>query len=162
VAQLDRRLAGAGITTRQKYIMQSNGGMATFAAASRRAVTTGAVGAGGRRYRRARLACRSSGFPNIITFDMGGTSCDVALIRDGEPLLSGRGKDRRTRPRRSDARHQYVSAGGGTIAEVDRFGVLQVGPAQRGRGAGPAVLRRGGEAPTITDCNLALGLSERG
>ncbi len=84
IAQLDRRLSAAGIATRQKYIMQSNGGMATFAAAARKAVTTvlsgpaGGVTAGA-------YACRMTGFQNIITFDMGGTSCDVALIRDGEP-----------------------------------------------------------------------------
>src|SRR5262249_59227530 len=91
IAQLDRRLGGAGLATRQKYIMQSNGGMATFAAAAHRAVATvlsgpaGGVTAGA-------LACRSGAFQNIITFDMGGTSCDVALIKDGEPLLAGRGQ----------------------------------------------------------------------
>ncbi len=71
--------------------MQSNGGMSTFATASRKAVTTvlsgpaGGVTAGA-------YACRMTGFQNIITFDMGGTSCDVALIRDGEPFLASRGK----------------------------------------------------------------------
>src|SRR5207237_71314 len=91
IAQLDRRMTDAGIATRQKYIMQSNGGMATFAAAARKAVTTvlsgpaGGVTAGA-------YACRMTGFQNIITFDMGGTSCDVALIRDGEPFVASRGK----------------------------------------------------------------------
>ena len=156
VAQLDRRLASAGIATRQKYIMQSNGGMATFAAASRRAVTTVLSGpAGG--VTAGVLAARTSGFPNIITFDMGGTSCDVALIKDGQALLSGRGK--------IDGRDlavpmldiNTVSAGGGTIAAVDRFGVLQVGPHSAGAVPGPACYGRGGAAPTITDCNLLLG-----
>ncbi len=156
VAQLDRRLASAGIATRQKYIMQSNGGMATFAAASRRAVTTVLSGpAGG--VTAGVLAARTSGFPNIITFDMGGTSCDVALIKDGQALLSGRGK--------IDGRDlavpmldiNTVSAGGGTIAAVDRFGVLQVGPRSAGAVPGPACYGRGGTAPTITDCNLLLG-----
>ena len=155
VAQLDRRLAGAGITTRQKYIMQSNGGMATFAAASRRAVTTvlsgpaGGVTAGA-------LACRANGFANLITFDMGGTSCDVALIRDGEPLLSGRGKIEGRDLAVPMLDINTVSAGGGTIAEVDRFGVLQVGPHSAGAAPGPACYGHGGEKPTITDCNLVL------
>jgi N-methylhydantoinase A len=160
IAQLDRRLSGAGIATRQKYVMQSNGGMATFAAASCRAVTTvlsgpaGGVTAGA-------LACRTSAFRNIITFDMGGTSCDVALIKDGEPLISGRGKIEGRDLAVPMLDINTVSAGGGTIAELDRFGVLKVGPHSAGAAPGPACYRRGGDAPTITDCNLALGyLSE--
>jgi N-methylhydantoinase A len=156
IAQLDRRLSGAGIATRQKYIMQSNGGMATFAAAARRAVTTvlsgpaGGVTAGA-------LASRTGGWRNIITFDMGGTSCDVALIKDGEPLLSSRGKIEGRDLAVPMLDINTVSAGGGTIAEVDRFGVLQVGPHSAGAVPGPACYGRGGEAPTITDCNLVLG-----
>jgi N-methylhydantoinase A len=160
IAQLDRRLTDAGIMTRQKYIMQSNGGMAAFPAAARKAVTTvlsgpaGGVTAGA-------YACRMTAFGNIITFDMGGTSCDVALIRDGAPFVASRGK--------IDGRDlavpmldiNTVSAGGGTIARVDRFGVLQVGPQSAGAMPGPACYGRGGEAPTITDCNLLMGhLSE--
>jgi N-methylhydantoinase A len=156
IAQLDRRLAAAGVATRQKYVMQSNGGMATFAAAARRAVTTVLSGPAGGATAGA-FACRTGGFRNVITFDMGGTSCDVALIKDGTPLLASRGK--------IDGRDlavpmldiNTVSAGGGTIAEVDRFGLLQVGPRSAGAVPGPACYGRGGEAVTITDCNLALG-----
>ena len=156
IAQLDRRLAGAGIATRQKYIMQSNGGMATFAAAARRAVTTVLSGpAGG--VTAGVLACGMSGSANIITFDMGGTSCDVALIRDGEPLLSSRGKIEGRDLAVPMLDINTVSAGGGTVATVDRFGVLQVGPQSAGAVPGPACYGRGGEAPTITDCNLVLG-----
>ena len=82
--QLDRRLTQSGMTTRQKYVMQSNGGMATFNAAARRAVTTVLSGPAGGATAGA-YACRMTGFQNIITFDMGGTSCDVALIKDGAP-----------------------------------------------------------------------------
>ncbi len=156
VANLDRRLAASGVVSRQKYVMQSNGGMASFAEASRLAVTTvlsgpaGGVTAGAALARRLRL-------PNIITFDMGGTSCDVALIKDGEPVSTGRGK--------IDGRDiavpmmdiNTVSAGGGTIAAVDRFGALTVGPQSAGAVPGPACYGRGGEAATVTDCNLVLG-----
>jgi N-methylhydantoinase A len=156
IAQLDRRLTKARVTTRQKYIMQSNGGMATFAAAARKAVTTllsgpaGGVTAGA-------YACRMTDYQNIITFDMGGTSCDVALIKDGEPFVASRGK--------IDGRDiavpmmdiNTVSAGGGTIARLDRFGALQVGPQSAGAVPGPACYGRGGTMPTITDCNLVIG-----
>ena len=156
IAQLDQRLSGAGIATRQKYIMQSNGGMATFAAAARRAVTTVLSGpAGG--VTAGVFACGMSGSANIITFDMGGTSCDVALIKDGEPLLSSRGKIEGRDLAVPMLDINTVSAGGGTIATVDRFGVLQVGPHSAGAVPGPACYGRGGAAPTITDCNLLLG-----
>jgi N-methylhydantoinase A len=157
IALLDRRLSEAGIATRQKYVMQSNGGMVTFDGAAKRAVTTvlsgpaGGVTAGA-------YACRMSGFKNLITFDMGGTSCDVALIRDGAPALASRGK--------IDGRDlavpmmdiNTVSAGGGTIARVDRLGALEVGPQSAGAMPGPACYARGGAEPTVTDCNLVLGL----
>jgi N-methylhydantoinase A len=155
-AQLDRRLGEAGIATRQKYIMQSNGGMSTFAAAARRAVTTvlsgpaGGVTAGA-------YACRMTGFRNIITFDMGGTSCDVALIKDCAPALASRGKIEGRDLAVPMMDINTVSAGGGTVAKVDRFGVLEVGPESAGAVPGPACYGRGGEAPTITDCNLILG-----
>jgi N-methylhydantoinase A len=160
IDQLDRRLSATGLGTRQKYIMQSNGGMATFAAAARKAVTTvlsgpaGGVAAGA-------YACRMTGFQNLITFDMGGTSCDVALIRDGEPFIASRGKIEGRDLALPMMDINTVSAGGGTIARVDRFGMLQVGPQSAGAKPGPACYGRGGEKPTITDCNLVVGhLSE--
>jgi N-methylhydantoinase A len=156
VANLDRRLADAGVATRQKYIMQSNGGMSTFAEAARTAVTTvlsgpaGGVTAGA-------YACRMTGFDNIITFDMGGTSCDVALIKGGEPVFANRGKIEGRDLAVPMMDINTVSAGGGTIAKVDRFGVLEVGPQSAGAVPGPACYSRGGEIATITDCNLILG-----
>ena len=87
---------------------------------------------------------------------MGGTSCDVALIRGGEPFVSARGKI---------AGHDIavpmldintVSAGGGTIASVNPLGEIEVGPCSAGAAPGPACYGRG-ELPTITDCNIALG-----
>ena len=161
IAQLDARLSAARVTTRQRYIMQSNGGMATFAAAARRAVTTvlsgpaGGVTAGAH-------ACRMTGVQNLITFDMGGTSCDVALVRDGDPSVASRGKIEGRDLAVPMMDINTVSAGGGTIARVDRFGTLQVGPDSAGAMPGPACYGRGGTAPTITDCNLLLGLLSPG
>src|SRR5262245_22382208 len=156
IAQLERRLAEAGIVTRQKYVMQSNGGTATFAAAARRAVTTVLSGpAGG--VTAGVAVCRSTGFANVITFDMGGTSCDVALIKAGEPLVAGRGQIEGRDLAVPMLDINTVSAGGGTIAAVDRFGALRVGPQSAGAAPGPACYGRGGNNPTITDCNLLLG-----
>ncbi len=156
IEQLERRLAAGRIETRQKYIMQSNGGMSTFAAAAHKAVTTvlsgpaGGVTAGA-------YACRMTGHDNLITFDMGGTSCDVALIKGGEPFITGRGKIEGRDLAVPMLDINTVSAGGGTIARVDRFGTLEVGPQSAGALPGPACYGRGGELPTITDCNLLLG-----
>ena len=72
---------------------------------------------------------------------MGGTSCDVALIKDGEPLVASRGKIEGRDLAVPMIDINTVSAGGGTIARVDRFGALQVGPAERRRDAGPGLLR---------------------
>jgi N-methylhydantoinase A len=156
IAQLDRRLCGAGVTTRQKYVMQSNGGMATFPAAARRAVTTVLSGPAGGVTAGVRL-CRTTRFTNVVTFDMGGTSCDVALIKAGEPLVASRGKIEGRDLAVPMLDINTVSAGGGTIAAVDRFGTLQVGPQSAGAAPGPACYGHGGAMPTITDCNLVLG-----
>src|SRR2546425_1688704 len=94
---------------------------------------------------------------DVITFDLGGTSCDVALIKAGEALLSSRGNIEGRDLAVPMLDINTVSAGGGTVAAVDRFGVLQVGPASAGAVPGPACYGRGGEMPTITDCNLVLG-----
>jgi N-methylhydantoinase A len=156
IAQLDRRLAGVGMATRRKYVMQSNGGTATFAAAARRAVTTVLSGpAGG--VTAGVAAARMTGIANLITFDMGGTSCDVALVKDGEPLIANRGQIEGRDLAVPMLDINTVSAGGGTIAEVDRFGQLKVGPHSAGAVPGPACYDRGGAAATITDCNLVLG-----
>ena len=142
----ERRLAAAGVVTPQKYIMQSNGGMSTFAASARRAVATvlsgpaGGVTAGVQ-------TCRTLGMPNIITFDMGGTSCDVALIRGGQPLVSARGKIEGHDIAVPMMDINTVSAGGGTIAGVERPRRDRSRAAQCRRGAGPRLLRRVANGP---------------
>ncbi len=156
IGALERRLIAAGIGTKQKYVMQSNGGTATFAAAARKAVTTVLSGPAGGASAGAEAA-RRCGCKNLITFDMGGTSCDVGLIRDGACAVASRGKVAGRDVGLPMLDIHTVSAGGGTIAQVDRFGVLEVGPASAGAVPGPACYGRGGTLPTITDCNLLLG-----
>ncbi len=156
IDNLDARLKNAGVTTPQKYIMQSNGGMSTFAETAKKAVATVLSGPAGGIVASVRAA-QTSGFPNLITFDMGGTSCDVALIKDGAATISNRGKVEGRDVALPMIDINTVSAGGGTLAGVDRFGELIVGPQSAGAQPGPACYGRGGKRPTITDCNLVLG-----
>ena len=156
IGNLENRLSQAGVTTPQKYIMQSNGGMATFAASAKKAVATVLSGpAGG--ITASVQTCRTTGLNNLITFDMGGTSCDVALIKDSEAAVQNRGKIEGRDISLPMIDINTVSAGGGTLARVDRFGQLEVGPESAGAMPGPACYGRGGTQPTITDCNLVLG-----
>jgi len=161
VSNLDARLNNAGILTPQKYIMQSNGGMAAFAATAKKAVATVLSGPAGGIVASLHIA-RTTAYPNLITFDMGGTSCDVALIKDAEPSIASRGKIDGRDIALPMIEINTVSAGGGTIARVDRFGQLEVGPQSAGAVPGPACYMRGGMQATITDCNLALGYLSAG
>ena len=156
IANLDQRLVAAGIATPQKFIMQSNGGMATFAATARKAVATVLSGpAGG--ITASVQTCRTTGIGDLVTFDMGGTSCDVALIKDGAPSIANRGKVEGRDVALPMIDINTVSAGGGTLSAVDEVGALVVGPTSAGATPGPACYGRGGTRPTITDCNLVLG-----
>lgn len=160
IHRLEERFNQLGIHTRQKYIMQSNGGTSTFKTASKKAVTTILSGPSGGVMAAVNLS-KTSGYANLITFDMGGTSCDVSLIKDGNPTLSSRTKvdGRDINVPMMDI--NTVSAGGGTIAKVDQMGILEVGPHSAGAVPGPACYCKGGILPTVTDANLILGyLSE--
>jgi len=156
IRHLERRLDEAGVRTKKRYIMQSNGGTATFTAAARKAVATVLSGPAGGVTAGVNLS-RDVREPNLITFDMGGTSCDVALIKGGRASDASRVEvDGRviTVPMMDI---NTVSAGGGTIARVDAVGQLQVGPDSAGAMPGPACYGKGGRLPTVTDANLVLG-----
>jgi N-methylhydantoinase A len=156
IHHLEARLNEAGVKTKKRYIMQSNGGTATFEAAARKSVTTVLSGPAGGVTAGVNLA-KDLKQPNLITFDMGGTSCDVALIKDGEPSHSNRIEvdGRVISVPMMDI--NTVSAGGGTIARADALGQLQVGPDSAGALPGPACYGHGGTVPTVTDANLLLG-----
>ena len=101
---------------------------------------------------------RRAGAPNLITYDMGGTSTDVALIRGAVPAVSNEIELEYAMPIHVpmvDVRS--IGAGGGSIARVDAGGLLQVGPESAGADPGPICYGRGGAEPTISDANLLLG-----
>ena len=101
---------------------------------------------------------RRAGHRNLVTYDMGGTSTDVALILDAEPAVSNETEIEYAMPIHVPmvAVHT-VGAGGGSIARVDASGLVQVGPESAGASPGPICYGRGGSEPTITDANLLLG-----
>jgi N-methylhydantoinase A len=137
-------------------IMQSSGGLTDVAHASAHAALTvlsgPAGGVGG-----ALLLAELAGEPNVLCFDMGGTSCDVCLI-EGSVVAETAERTVAGRPLSLPALDiQTVGAGGGSIAWRDGGGALRVGPTSAGAVPGPACYGRGGEQPTVTDANLLLG-----
>ncbi len=108
-------------------------------------------------------SAKLAGRRNVITLDMGGTSADVALIRDFQADISFERDVAGFSVRLPAVDIETVGAGGGSIAWFDRDGLLKVGPASAGADPGPACYGRGGDRPTVTDANLVLGrLSSRG
>ena len=98
-----------------------------------------------------------NGFPDAVTFDMGGTSTDVCLLQGGHPAPAAQ-RSMAGFPVRMPALDVLtIGAGGGSIAEVDAGGALKVGPRSAGAEPGPACYGRGGTSPTVTDANLAAG-----
>ncbi|MFI5009905.1 MAG: hydantoinase/oxoprolinase family protein [Solirubrobacterales bacterium] len=137
-------------------IMQSSGGTIDCERAARHAALTvlsgPAGGVGG-----ALMLARAAGAENVLCFDMGGTSCDVCAIVDGEVVETAE-RSVAGRPLALPALDIHtVGAGGGSIAWRDAGGALRVGPQSAGAQPGPACYGRGGEEPTVTDANLLLG-----
>jgi N-methylhydantoinase A len=154
LGQLGEAAEQAGLP--QPLVMQSSGGVAPAEEAARAGAWSvlsgpagGAVGAG--------LLARASGDGNALGFDMGGTSCDVCVVEDGEV--------RRTDSRQIGGRTiqlpmvdvHTVGAGGGSIGWRDTGGALRVGPRSAGAEPGPACYGHGGGEPAVTDANLLLG-----
>ncbi|HEY0123192.1 MAG TPA: hydantoinase/oxoprolinase family protein [Rhizobium sp.] len=138
-------------------VMNGNGGMVSARHVAKEAAKTVMSGpASG--VMAAAYTGRRAGIPNLITYDMGGTSTDVALIRNAEPAVSNEIEIEYAMPIHVpmvDVR--TVGAGGGSIAKVTAAGLLQVGPESAGAMPGPICYGRGGTTPTISDANLLLG-----
>ena len=149
LGELDRRIGRADLR-----IMQSNEGYISPARARLEPIRTALSGpAGG--VVGARILARAAGFPNVISFDMGGTSTDVSLVEGGiRRTHESRVGDFPIRLPIIDI--HSVGAGGGSIASTDRGGSLRVGPQSAGADPGPACYGKG-DLPAVTDANLCLG-----
>ena len=155
IARMADDLSAAGVAA-PLQIMQSRGGIAAAASAARRPVrlflsgpaagVVGAVAAG-----------RAAGAGDVLTIDIGGTSCDIALVSGGEPLVRAEGVIDGYTIRVPMVDVTAIGAGGGSIARLDDAGALRVGPQSAGSEPGPACYGRGGGEPTVTDASLVLG-----
>jgi N-methylhydantoinase A len=155
LGRLEERLKAGGYR-RQVLIMQSHGGVAGVADSVRLAAGAVLSGpAGG--IAGSRHAARLLRHGELITFDMGGTSTDIALLQGGLPQLTG---DKTVGPSKVALPAidiHTLGAGGGSIAYVDAGGILHVGPESAGAVPGPACYGRGGVAAAVTDANVVLG-----
>lgn len=137
-------------------IMQSNGGVMSPEVAQRFASNTLLSGPAGAPQAGIHYGA-VHGFRNLITVDMGGTSFDVALIRNGLPSVTTEGDIGGHRVASPSLDIHTVGSGGGSIAWIDAGGLLNVGPKSAGALPGPACYARGGVLPTVTDANCVLG-----
>lgn len=150
--QLERR---AGANNRSRiFVMQSSGGITALETAAEQPVRTVLSGPAGGVVGACAVAGRS-GFKHLITFDMGGTSTDVALI-DGRPATTSEADVAGLPVRVPVLDIHTVGAGGGSLARFDLGGALRVGPESAGADPGPICYGKG-ERPTVTDANLLLG-----
>jgi N-methylhydantoinase A len=137
-------------------VMTSGGGMRTVREAARGAASLALSGpAGG--VVGAAAVLRAAGLERALTVDIGGTSADVGLILDGEPLVEPGGRVAGVPIALPRVLVETVSAGGGSIGWVDDGGALRVGPRSAGAVPGPAAFGRGGTQPTVTDAHVVLG-----
>src|SRR5262245_31849072 len=158
LAGLADTLHGLGVGA-PPLIMRSRGGIvsAALAARARRQPVTlflsgpagGVIGA--------RFAAERSGIRDFVSLDMGGTSNDVGVVRDGAPLLVGEGSIGPYPVRTPMVDVNTIGAGGGSIAWIDAAGGLRVGPRSGGAEPGPACYGRGGDQATVTDASVVLG-----
>jgi N-methylhydantoinase A len=156
VSHLQSELQRIG-TKAEVNLLRSDAGLMTIREAARNpiyGILSGPSGgvAGGL------YVARKAGFENILTFDMGGTSTDVALCQNGEPTIGRETTISHFRIKVPSVNVHTVGAGGGSIAHVPVLTkALRVGPQSAGADPGPAAYGKGGEAPTVTDANVVLG-----
>ena len=168
LTSIESRLKAAGLSA-ELLVMQSNGGVLTFGAASEKPVFMVESGPAAGVIAASYLG-NTLGSPNVLSFDMGGTTAKTGLVRKGTPTITkdyevgvaaggtGTGVQGAGYPIRTPVIDLVeIGAGGGSIAWVDSGGILRVGPQSAGADPGPVCYGRGGEDPTITDANLVLG-----
>ncbi|MCE2532130.1 MAG: hydantoinase/oxoprolinase family protein [Acidimicrobiia bacterium] len=156
ISKLQERLADGGLAT-DPVIMQSIGGVSSAEASKGRAVALLGSGPTGGVFGAAALG-RLIGADNIVTTDVGGTSFDVGLVVDGEPLVVGTPVFDKYHTVLPVIDVTSIGAGGGSLAWIEPgTGLIKVGPQSAGAVPGPACYGIGGTLPTVTDANLVLG-----
>lgn len=153
--RLQRRLVESGFSG-QLFIKLSNGGVMNLEYCCERGVELIQSGPSGGVTASIEVGSWS-GFKDIIAVDMGGTSYDVCLIKDGAPDIGVNSWVSRYRVATPMIDIHSIGTGGGSIAWIDEGGALRVGPKSAGSNPGPASYNRGGQEPTVTDANLVLG-----
>jgi len=156
IERLQQKLKEGGYS-RDLLVMQGNGGTVSSRIVSTDAVKTVMSGPASGVMASAYTASKS-GFDRVVTYDMGGTSCDVGLIVNGIPQVTSELEIEYAMPIHVPMVDVHtIGAGGGSLAWVNDAGLLQVGPESAGAQPGPICYGRGGQKPTITDANLVLG-----
>ena len=156
VGDLQKQLGAIGATA-DVNILRSDAGLMTTTEAARNPIYGILSGPSGG-VAGALYVARKAGFDDILTFDMGGTSTDVALCQNGEPTIGRETSISHFRIKVPSVNVHTVGAGGGSIAHVPELTkALRVGPQSAGADPGPAAYGRGGTEPTVTDANVVLG-----
>ena len=155
LGNLDDKLRGSGISA-PVHIVRSDGGLMSVQRASESPVHTMLSGPAGGVSGAAYIAALA-GHQNALGFDMGGTSTDVSLVRDGKPTISRQTSLGYYPIKVPSVEVHSVGAGGGSIAHVPMTGALRVGPQSAGATPGPACYGNGGIEPTVSDANVVLG-----
>ncbi len=138
-------------------LIQSNGGVMSQAVARRYSVNTIMSGPAAGVHAAAQIG-KAAGETRIVTCDVGGTSLDIAVVADGRPAMAREASLEYGLPIRVPMLDiRSVGAGGGSVAWIDRAGMLQIGPKSAGADPGPACYGQGGGQPTVTDANVVLG-----
>ena len=138
------------------HVMQSNGGVSGITNICKKPVGTALSGLAAGVIGAANVGL-NAGYPNCISLDMGGTSTDVALIKDGQAIITNDGAFEEYPLNIPMIDVRTIGAGGSSIAYVDAGGALKVGPESAGAFPGPACYSQGGENPTVTDASFVLG-----
>jgi N-methylhydantoinase A len=159
--QLSNQAGKRGLDSDRLFIMQSNGGLMRLNVAAAFPNETLLSGpAAGLSF--ATALARQCDHPNIVTFDMGGTSTDTCLVRDSQATSVNSGLIAGQELGTSMIEIRTVGAGGGAIAHLGEDGLLKVGPRSAGARPGPACYGHGGTEPTVTDANVVLGYIDAG
>lgn len=155
INNLKERIRGIGVTV-EPYITQSNGGVMSISSTVETPVQTAlsgpSAGVMGAIY-----VASAAGFKDIITYDMGGTSTDVSMVRNGIAEYTTKRKVCGLPSGVPMIDVHAVGAGGGSIAHIDNAGALKVGPESAGANPGPVAYGLGNDQPVVTDANLVLG-----